>query len=496
MPLKAQDLQTFEAYKKAIRAAASQIKDNTPFCLYSDVEIPDASKKAHTLRPFLVVGSPANAITPMLKDLHGGKKLSCSGFCSMESGKISLEAKSGSVNYGLFKSQATIFKDLLGKEILIPAPGGDAADPKGAAAAVDNLKTPFGPFSYFSADKATNGTVMRSLEAAVDNIAGAQDDVKSMNAAYLEAMNLAKKLPPVNEIMKQVKKSDRITSDEARSAKMAYALFAEIKSKASDLQEDAADAAESLQTAMKDVDAHNLEEQGRKLRKQIEEEKKTIDTVVKIFTTAAKIGTDLLTIEDGLGAVDLISTLVETVGSAYSQIKTAGLEQQAEEAEEQAHKLEMDVAEGHLREAKKSVAKIIARQGDAMGRLTTARSLAKAAGRAPMKGFDKTTKGPFKFEDLQAVADRMAEARDLAKDAVDECHKAFDSAGALMGILVSGKWKVPKPDENKKIVQQMKDEAVKLGKQAGDIYKDANQRIPVWQKLYADAQETMAGANT
>ena len=263
MPLKAQDLQTFEAYKKAIRAAASQIKDNTPFCLYSDVEIPDASKKAHTLRPFLVVGSPANAITPMLKDLHGGKKLSCSGFCSMESGKISLEAKSGSVNYGLFKSQATVFKDLLGKEILIPAPGGDAADPKGAAAAVDNLKTPFGPFSYFSADKATNGTVMRSLEAAVDNIAGAQDDVKSMNAAYLEAMNLAKKLPPVNEIMKQVKKSDRITSDEARSAKMAYALFAEIKSKASDLQEDAADAAESLQTAMKDVDAHNLDRTGQ-----------------------------------------------------------------------------------------------------------------------------------------------------------------------------------------------------------------------------------------
>jgi len=41
----------------------------------------------------------------------------------------------------------------------------------------------------------------------------------------------------------------------------------------------------------------------------------------------------------------------------------------------------------------------------------------------------------------------------------------------------------------------MKDEAVKLGKQAGDTFKDAEQRIPVWQKLYADAQEALARAH-
>jgi hypothetical protein len=131
MQLKLQDLQTFEAYKKASRAAASQIKDNTPFCIFSDVQLPDSSKKVHLLRPFLVVGSPANAITPLLKNLHGTKKPICGGLCSLQGGKIYLVAKSGAVNYGPFKTQASLFRELLGKEILIPAPGGTAA-PKAA----------------------------------------------------------------------------------------------------------------------------------------------------------------------------------------------------------------------------------------------------------------------------------------------------------------------------------------------------------------------------
>jgi len=65
----------------------------------------------------------------------------------------------------------------------------------------------------------------------------------------------------------------------------------------------------------------------------------------------------------------------------------------------------------------------------------------------------------------------------------------------MIGYIGSGKWKVPKPDEGKRILQKMKDEAVKLGKQAGDTFKDAEQRIPVWQKLYADAQEALARAH-
>jgi hypothetical protein len=128
MPLTSHDLQTFEAYKKAMRVAASRIKDKTPFCIYSDVQLPDASGKMHTLKPFLVLGSPVNAITPLLKGLHGTKAVACTGLCSLQGGKINLVAKGGKVNYGLFKSQATVFKNLLGgKEILDPAHAGGAA---------------------------------------------------------------------------------------------------------------------------------------------------------------------------------------------------------------------------------------------------------------------------------------------------------------------------------------------------------------------------------
>jgi len=126
MQLKPQELQTLEAFKKASRAAAGQIKENTPFCIFSDVHLPDSSKKLHVLKPFLVVGSPPQVILPMLKDLKGNKKLVASGLCSLQSGKLSFVAKSGKVDYGLFKSQATHFKELLGKEILIPPPGGAA----------------------------------------------------------------------------------------------------------------------------------------------------------------------------------------------------------------------------------------------------------------------------------------------------------------------------------------------------------------------------------
>jgi len=125
--LKAHDLETFEAFKKASRAAASQIKDNTHFCLYSEVQLPDASGKVHVLKPFLVVGSPVNVVTPLLKDLKGTKKPLCSGVCSLEQNKISLVAHKGKLDHGILKSRAPIFKDLFGKEILIPAAGSQAA---------------------------------------------------------------------------------------------------------------------------------------------------------------------------------------------------------------------------------------------------------------------------------------------------------------------------------------------------------------------------------
>jgi len=129
MNLKPEDLKTYEAYRKAIRAAAAQIKDNTPFCLLSEVQMPDAHQKLHVLKPFLALGSPINVIVPMLKELHGSKKPLCSGMCSLKDGKISLTAQKGKVEYGVLKSHASLFKELLGKEILFPSANAAAAGP-------------------------------------------------------------------------------------------------------------------------------------------------------------------------------------------------------------------------------------------------------------------------------------------------------------------------------------------------------------------------------
>ena len=139
MQLKAQELQTFEAFKKAMRAAASQVKDHSPFCIFSDVQLPDASKKMHILKPFLVVGSPAQVVLPLLKNLKGGKKPVASGICSLQVGKLNFMAKSGRVDYGMLKTQAVALKDLFGKEILFPGAGGSSGPTADAKTAGANL---------------------------------------------------------------------------------------------------------------------------------------------------------------------------------------------------------------------------------------------------------------------------------------------------------------------------------------------------------------------
>jgi len=69
---------------------------------------------------------------------------------------------------------------------------------------------------------------------------------------------------------------------------------------------------------------------------------------------------------------------------------------------------------------------------------------------------------------------------------------AFDISYVVLGVVSTGKWNVPQPDDSKKILQKMKDEAVKLGKSAGDTYKGANLLRIEAQKLYAEAQEALA----
>jgi hypothetical protein len=119
MQFKEQDVKTFESYKKAMRANAAQIKDGTKFCIFNEVQIPDATGKMRTVKPFLVVGVPLGMVKPLLAHLKGARKPLCEGTCSVEEGKIALKGQK--VPFGALKAQATFFKDLLGKPVTIPA---------------------------------------------------------------------------------------------------------------------------------------------------------------------------------------------------------------------------------------------------------------------------------------------------------------------------------------------------------------------------------------
>jgi hypothetical protein len=119
MQLKQPDLKTFESYKKAMRMSASQIKDGTRFCIYSEVVLPDATGKPRKLKPFLAIGNGKSTFQPLLSNLNGARKFICEGTCSLEDGKVTLNGPK--VPFGQMKRQATLFKEILGKQIGIPA---------------------------------------------------------------------------------------------------------------------------------------------------------------------------------------------------------------------------------------------------------------------------------------------------------------------------------------------------------------------------------------
>jgi len=128
LQLKAEHFHTFEAYKTTMHTAAKAIGKDTPFCLYNEVKLPDAKKHLHTLKPFLVVG-PFNMVAPLVKALQGGNTFFCSGTCSIHEGKISLHPAGNKViRYKQIESQATLFKDIFGKSILIPDGAGQEKD--------------------------------------------------------------------------------------------------------------------------------------------------------------------------------------------------------------------------------------------------------------------------------------------------------------------------------------------------------------------------------
>ena len=364
------------------------------------------------------------------------------------------------------------------------------------SAPVASVKTSYGAFAYFANDKA-NAKVIDALQKGVDKLSDAQADFTGMKTAFQEAEKIKKDIPPVREIIENLKKADRVSADEAKQAKAAYLLFESFQEKVVEVQQDAKNASLAAQAAVKELTALGLEEKAKELREDAERVKSVIEKMFAATTTALKLVT-AITSPDPISKLELVSTAVETLESAYKLFGGggSGLIAQAAENEKKALELKLGAIADKMAQTKQHLEDLQTRQDAAIKLYGKAKALILLTGNAPMKGFDKTTKGKFHFEVLEAYADRLAEVCDLAKDAIDEAKLVYDISGVLHAQVSAGKWKVPEPEESKKILQQMKDEAVKVGKEAGVFYHTASPARIEAQKLYADAQEALASSNS
>ena len=360
---------------------------------------------------------------------------------------------------------------------------------------VASVKTPYGGFAYFSNDKANKGLI-DTLQKGIDKLSDARQDISGMKAAAQEAEKIKKTIPDVREIIASLKKADRISADEAKQAKAAYLIFDGFEEKVVEVQEDAKNAALAASAAVKEFKADDLEERAKKLREEAEKTKSAIEKIFTAASTALKLVTAIAS-PDPLSKLELASTAVETLESMSKLFGdgTGGLIQQAEENEKNAHDLKLQAVEERMKQTRQHLENLQRRQDSAIKLYGKAKVLIAMTGKSPMKGFDKTTKGKFQFKTLEAYADRLAEVCDLGKDVIDEAKLVYDISDVLRTQAVGGKWKLPEPEESKKILQQMKDEAIKLGKEAGVFYHAASPARTEAQALYAEAQEALANSN-
>ncbi len=135
MPLKAVDLATVEAYRRAIRLDAARITpQGTKFWVYRDVELPTAAGKKQKL-PALIALVDDTAIKPLMKS----GTLACHGMCALRDGKIAFDSQQGAVPYSLLRTTVPV---LFGKNLLVPVPvPGGAARSAGAPAGANGAAT-------------------------------------------------------------------------------------------------------------------------------------------------------------------------------------------------------------------------------------------------------------------------------------------------------------------------------------------------------------------
>jgi hypothetical protein len=480
MQLNAKDLQTFEAYKKAMKAAAGQIGNNTPFCIFSDVQMPDASKKVHTLRPFLVVGTAPSAITPLLKDLKGSKTLTGSGFCSLEGGKVSLVAKSGKVDYGQVKSQASMLRDLLGKEILIPS-----GDKPPATGPVSKLSTPAGDFPYSS-----NSKELESLKKDLEVLSKAQALEDQVDELLDHAAKLEKKIPPVNVIMQWVDKASGTTRSEAMSVKNAYQSIDGFKLVFQGILDDAKEAATSIHIAATHLKAAKDAKKGAELREQAEAEEKALDFITELASTALK-----LAVAPELEAAEWAEAAIEAGAASVKALHGNALLDQAKKLEDESRTLEVSAATEAFGLAKKHLVSLQTREAQWMPVLTRLRQVATVVGSIPMRDFDAQTKGPFHFKDIADLADDLTDIGNMTADIITIANEATVRLGTLLGMVKAKSWSLPMPDEAAQILTELKNSGIRMRDLASDRRKRASTDIGKWRKIYGDAQDGLMSSH-
>src|ERR1700733_5362858 len=119
MPLEPVDLASLDAYaEKCKKEIARVTKDEVPFWVYKDFQIPDKGRPVKTV--LLVLFNRGKVSSLLTK-----ATLVANGNCSLQEGKIAFTPEKGKVPYGLLKKQEGRFFG--GKKILIP-PGAEEGE--------------------------------------------------------------------------------------------------------------------------------------------------------------------------------------------------------------------------------------------------------------------------------------------------------------------------------------------------------------------------------
>jgi hypothetical protein len=114
VPLKLDDLKTFEAYKRAVKQDLTKIsaQGQTKFWVYKDVELPTASGGKQKVAALISLVDDVAA-----KAALKGKPPFCKGTCGLKEGKIAFEATQGKIPYGILTKSVPL---LLGKLMHVP----------------------------------------------------------------------------------------------------------------------------------------------------------------------------------------------------------------------------------------------------------------------------------------------------------------------------------------------------------------------------------------